>query len=105
MSTERWVEDEILIDTSRGTVTVLGYQIAGDECPLAVTPNQDGLDYVITHVHSGRRLWPNHWPLRRAQRICAELIALGGWSRDYDAILFDADLRRKAEEVVRRAGL
>lgn len=96
-SSGKWIRVSTPISCSEGRRFVDGYQRPGGSL-LAVTPKTDGKDgrFVITHVGSGHRLWPNHWSLVDAKQICGELLALPGWESAPNETL-----RAAAEAIVR----
>jgi hypothetical protein len=111
MSAAAWIEQQVELagpDGRRWPVT--GHVING-RAMLSVTPNQLGPEYPrgyrigrgyrITHTQSGRALWSTRWPLRVAKAICAELVELPGWDRDWVVVLTDDDLRSSAERIAR----
>lgn len=103
-----WREAVVPIATQEGTKDVAGHVVDG--WPLVLTPNVNSYTnggaelpergYVITHVQSGRAVWPNVFPLDDAKRIVAALIALDGWDRPYVVCVEDAELRARAEAIV-----
>lgn len=103
-----WREVVVPIATQEGTKDVAGHAVDG--WPLVVTPNinsyaNGGADrplrgYVITHVQSGRAVWPNVFPLDEAKRVVAVLITLDGWDRVFSVVVADAELRARAEAML-----
>lgn len=79
-----WSRHEFWVNGTIGPIWVTGYSHTSNVV-LSVTPEirRDGQDsgkFVITHRVSGNRLWPNAFPLERAQALCLDLLQLPGWA-------------------------